>query len=194
MKVEIMQATPNPLDLISLAAGCCYGKDDISHKRAKRCIRQGHTSVAEHAVITFKVEGISRACLAQLTRHRIGVSFSVMSQRYCKIDVDSNDWYVKPESFGDWFDEKMHNDGLAYLDALDADVKAEDARFLLPEATKTNLFITMNARALIHFLKLRSDPAAQWEIRELANEMRMEASVFNQWRELINCGLANCED
>ena len=69
MQVTVKAATPKPLDLISLAAGCCYGRSDVNHKRVMRCIRDGHTSVLEHASATLHVEGISRACLAQLTRH-----------------------------------------------------------------------------------------------------------------------------
>lgn len=206
MKVTIVQATPKPLDLISLAAGCCYGKDNVSPKRALNCIRVGHGSVAEHAVATFKIEGISRACLAQLTRHRLA-SFSVMSQRYCKIDTDSHDWYVKPESFcageddpvltmekDEFFFGCMLDAARNYNDALKAGVKPEDARFLLPEACKTNLYMTMNAREIIHFAKLRLDKGAQWEIRELAHMMRIALAIEdNQWEQLIDCGLQNCE-
>lgn len=207
MNVTIMQATPKPLDLISLAAGCCYGKENVSPKRALNCISVGHGSVAEHAVATFKIEGISRACLAQLTRHRLA-SFSVMSQRYCKIDVDSSDWYVKPESFGageddpvftmepdEFFYGCMLDAARNYNDALKAGIKPEDARFLLPEACKTNLYMTMNAREIIHVAKLRLDNGAQWEIRQLAQEMCDQlCREDDQWRDLLVCGLQNCEE
>lgn len=89
-KIEIISATECPVDVISLAAGICYGKADVSEKRVRHCFKSGHLSVFEHASITFKVEGISRACMAQLTRHRL-VSFCVESQRYNKYDLSGDE-------------------------------------------------------------------------------------------------------
>lgn len=141
MKVHIVNATPNPMHAISAAAGMCYGKTEYSKKRVERCLINGHTSVAEHVSATFRIEGISRSCLAQLTRHRMA-SFSVMSQRYCTIEGD--DWYVMPRSFADKGEEVMFEAAMDraqrdYLHAIEKGIKPEDARFLLPEATKTNL-------------------------------------------------------
>lgn len=191
IRIELMQATPNPLDLISLAAGCCYGKSDVNHKRVRRCVRDGHTSVLEHAVVTLKVEGISRACLAQLTRHRIGVSPSVESQRYCVTGGD--DWYVTPPSIGDIevyhdFMAKCHEE---YSEAIQyGGIKAEDARYMLPNAAKTKLFLTFNARSLLHFMHLRLDEHAQWEIRELAEMVcDVVSGVDEQWKTLLDWGV-----
>lgn len=96
MKVTVITATAAPMDVIGIAAGMCYGKPTPSPKRVRRCAENGHMSVFEHATATLQIEGISRACLAQLTRHRIA-SYSVMSQRYCKVDAGSL-WYVTPPS------------------------------------------------------------------------------------------------
>ena len=189
MQVKVLQATPNPMDLISRCAGACYGKDDISHKRVRRCFESGHMSVFEHVVITVEISGISRACSHQLVRHRLA-SFSQQSQRYTKISGD--DWYVMPESI----DQADRHSGLytmelvlaakAYQDALDDGIKPEDARFLLPEATETHLVMTCNVRELFHILDLRTDKAAQWEIRKLANEIKAQAAkVDDQWAELL---------
>lgn len=196
MKVSIISATEKPVDVISLAAGICYKKQDVREKRLAHCYENGHMSVFEHACVTFRIEGISRACMAQLTRHRMA-SFCVESQRYNKYDLSGNDWYVMPESFnGDEDDEYGKSEtgfkvaasfaAIAYKNALELGIKAEDARYLLPEATKTNLIMTCNLRELFHFFDMRLPKAAQWEIRGLANEMLCEVGAINdQWAYLM---------
>jgi len=201
MNVEIVAATPYPIDAISLAAGTCYGKSDYPKKRALNCYKSGHMSVFEHASVTFKASGISRSCSHQLVRHRIA-SFSQESQRYCKVDVDGHDWYVKPPSFDavesadslevlgmdkdEFFYACIREAEANYRDALKVGIKPEDARYLLPEACKTNIVVTMNARELFHFLDLRQGNGAQWEIHELADEVeRAVADMGGQWCELM---------
>lgn len=195
MKVTVLSATENPVDVISIAAGTCYGKSDVNEKHEKRekrirhCFINEHMSVFEHASITFKVEGISRACMAQLTRHRL-VSFCVESQRYNRYDLEGDEWYVVPPEFEKshpWeFAEQMGVCAGAYKGALMAGMKPEDARYLLPEATKTNLVMTMNARNLFHLFDMRLDKAAQWEIRQLMQEVKRQAAAYNeQWRQVI---------
>lgn len=187
MNVTVESATASPITLISKAAGMCYGKDDVRPSRVVSCVKNGHTSVIEHVSATFRIEGISRACLAQLTRHRMA-SYSVMSQRYCKVKGD--DWYVMPylekeayaEAFGDIFGIALDT----YKEAIARGIKPEDARFLLPEATKTSLYMTINARSLQNFLTLRLGKTAQWEIRELAG--LIEQALINlggEWRDLM---------
>ena len=83
MIVKILDITESPCDAIALAAGTSYGKFDTSEKRVKNIIKAGHLSCTEFAYIHFRIEGISRSCLAQLTRHRL-MSFCVESQRYNK--------------------------------------------------------------------------------------------------------------
>lgn len=191
MKVTVISATERPIDVISLAAGICYGKSDVSEKRVRHCFKSGHMSVFEHASITFKVEGISRACMAQLTRHRL-VSFCVESQRYNKYDLSGDEWYVKPEVFCRenaaqyWFEFQVSECSRFYEKALNAGIKPEDARYLLPEATKTNLIMTCNVRQLFHIFDMRMDKAAQCEIRGVASAM-MEAAceVSGQWDALM---------
>ena len=75
--------------------------------------------------------------------------------------------------------------GRAYDKALYHGIKPEDARYLLPEATKTNLVVTMNLREFESFYKLRSDKAAQWEIRELAGLMiRSMDGIGGEWQTI----------
>lgn len=172
MDVSIINATPNPLHVISQAAGICYGKTDYSFNRVRHCYNHNHMSPFEHATATFLVSGISRACSHQLVRHRLA-SYNQQSQRYCRIDVSSDDWYVTPPSFPDEFDfgNSMFIAGCDYEAAILNDIKPEDARYLLPEACKTEIVVSMNVRELFHFLDERQSPGAQWEIHELADAM-----------------------
>lgn len=187
MKATVIEATREPMALIGIAAGTCYGKPWPSHDRVRRCIANGHTSVLEHASATFRIEGVSRACLAQLTRHRIA-SYSVESQRYR--EVGRGDWYVTPPALeGDELEAyraAMEAAMAAYEDALAHGVRKEDARYLLPMATRTTLVMTINARSLQNFLSLRLAPAAQWEIRGLAAMMDGALKAQDdEWRELL---------
>lgn len=201
--ISIISATENPIDVIGTAAGTSYGRplDEPYEKRLKRvkhCVSNGHTSVLEMASVTFRCE-CSRACSHQLVRHRIA-SYCQKSQRYTKIDTLS-DWYVVPPAFSapskgigeyesldyfTWFQHGMWQCASDYNDALDAGIKPEDARYLLPEATKTEITCTFNVRSLFNFLDLRTDPHAQWEIRDLAFELvEAIAAIDDQWRQLM---------
>ena len=190
MIVNIESATANPIEVISKAAGTCYGKHDVSCKRLRSCYNAGHMSVFEHASVTFYVEGISRACSHQLVRHRLA-SFCQESQRYCKINVDNDDWYVMPAWFElsggvyDAFKAYMLDCAMRYKAALEYGARPEDARYLLPEATKTAITVTMNCRELFHFLDMRQSKAAQWEICDLANEIEAQLLELPQWREIM---------
>jgi thymidylate synthase (FAD) len=189
MKVSVISATEKPIEVISIAAGTCYGKSNVSKKRVETCYQSGHLSVFEHAVVSFRIEGISRACMAQLTRHR-HVSFCVESQRYNRYDLDGHDWYVTPPRFADdegiEFSGPMHDAAYYYQQALEAGIKPEDARYLLPEATKTNLVMTCNVRELFHILDMRDSSSAQWEIRNLAKAMYEACKNINrEWCELM---------
>ena len=188
MKVTIVSATPNPMEVASTAAGLCYGKTDYSPKRVHHCVGLGHNTVIEHCSVTFIVEGISRACSHQLVRHRIA-SYNQESQRYCKYDLKGDDWYVIPPDLEDtrYFENQMRMCAISYLGALKTGVKPEDARYMLGEAMKTKLIVTMNARSLFNFLDLRCDKAAQWEIRQLAEKVERKVSGINeQWEELLS--------
>ena len=186
MIVKIESATANPIEVISKAAGTCYGKHDVSCKRLHSCYNAGHMSVFEHASVTFYVEGISRACSHQLVRHRLA-SFCQESQRYCMVDFTKDDWFVIPPSCIELqnYEESMWKCAKMYTNAILAGVKREDARYLLPEATKTAITVTMNCRELFHFLDMRQQKAAQWEICDLANEIEAQLLDLPQWREIM---------
>ena len=157
----------------------------------------GHASPIEHASFTFGIEGVSRTFLAQVTRHRIG-SFSVQSQRYVRLDdfryVTPPEIEAIPEAKAAFL-ASMEEDAQRYLDLAHkleeghtarlmaegmpekaARAKAskqanEDARFVLPNACETKMVMTMNCRSLQNFFNLRCCNRAQWEIRQLAEEM-----------------------
>ena len=209
--VELLNYTPNPEKTVAMTAKVCYSASDlaaltmgVSEKDQSafiaRLIEMKHFSPLEHVSFTFGIEGVSRALLAQITRHRIA-SFSVQSQRYvdvgktrashpddrfdrktAEIDFD----YVVPDTIrtlGDEavarYHEQMRTIGTWYREWLDVlgEDKKEDARFVLPNACATRMIVTMNARELLHFFSLRCCNRAQWEIRDLAWEMLRLVSV-----------------
>ena len=137
-------------------------------------VAEGHESIIEHACATFEVSGISRACSHQLVRHRIA-SYSQESQRY--VDM-SNPEYVVPPAVADntaareTFSRFLQGVSETYKQLRSQGVRKEDARFVLPNAAATRIVVTMNFRSWRHVIQERGlNPAAQWEIRELANRV-----------------------
>mgnify|MGYP001030375874 CR=1 FL=1 len=170
MKVTLIQATENPIEVISQIASICYDSDPKnSLGLVKHLYRNGHHSVFEHIYFTFKIEGISRACSHQLVRHR-HCSFTQRSQRYCSED---NFGYVTPPTIA----EECFSDGMKTLNEWYNDyqtggnVPNEDARYLLPNACETSLYLSCNLRELIHMANERLCMRAQWEIRDLVKQM-----------------------
>ena len=173
MKVELVSyPVIDPAKLCGKAAAICYDSNNYE-SALKHSAGAGHTSVLEHASFTFMIDGISRATLAQLTRHRIA-SFSVQSQRYVKLD--NPDLIIPPSILQDSaltqeVEECMRHSMEMYRKLLVAGIPAEDARFVTPQAVPTKLMLTMNCRELLHFFSLRCCNRAQWEIREMADRM-----------------------
>jgi len=169
MKVVIDSWTLDPMRVVGRQAGVCYGRTDPSEIRVRRCFEAGHMSVFEHACVTFLVEGISRACSHQIVRHRMA-SYCQESQRYCRYDLTGDDWYVTPPRMErvEEYEDHMRDCARRYMDAVEHGVRPEDARYMLPEATKTRMAVTMNWRELFHFWDLRADDRAQWEVRSVA--------------------------
>jgi len=182
MKVSIISHTPDE-SVCATAAHTCVSPvidiitgDENIKRSMKHSISSGHYSILEHWSATFAIEGVSRALLAQLTRHRIA-SFSVMSQRYVNMDDFK---YVTPETVKESiYTSEPYRELMEQIDALYHTLTAhgvpeEDARYILPNACCTNIVMTMNARELRHFFSLRCCNRAQWEIRELAEKMLEE--------------------
>ena len=183
MKVQLIASTADAARLCGEAAAVCTNSRNPD-SALRHAVGSGHTSVLEHAVFTFRVEGLSRAALAQLTRHRLA-SFDVQSQRYVKLDKPE---LVMPETiresvFSKEAAELMDQCMALYQRMVEADIPCEDARYVTPQAVPTTLLMTMNARELLHFFSLRTCNRAQWEIRSLADEMlrickRNEPALF----------------
>jgi thymidylate synthase (FAD) len=181
MQLQLLASTPEPERACAAAARLCYRDMTVSelykdlHREEietllAKVIQNGHLSVLEHASFTFSVENISRASTHQLVRHRIA-SFSQQSQRYSRIKQPS---FVIPPAIRSHpeilqvFQDAL---GLAekhYQQLLAAGIAAEDARYILPQATSGRMIFSMNARELWHFFEIRCCQRAQWEIRTLA--------------------------
>jgi thymidylate synthase (FAD) len=189
LKVKLLRHTADAELLCGVAASTSTKSGSPSEmlktmdsETAKRLIKRvtgyGHDSVIEHAAFTFSIEEVSRAMTHQLVRHRIA-SYTQQSQRY--VAYDTLDKYVTPPSVNDnieakkIFDKTLEAISDAYQKLLKLGTPKEDARFILPNAAKTNIIVTMNARELRHFFNLRCCARAQWEIREAATEMFRQA-------------------
>jgi len=186
MEVKIIAHTPNP-DMVCAAAAFTSWKkkttaelfEQLSEKEAldflKMVMGFGHFSVTEHATFTFSISGVSRALTHQLVRHRIA-SYTQQSQRYVKFSEDEVK-YVTPHTIDEskeareMFTEAMASAANAYQRLLKKGIPPEDARFVLPNAATTNIVVTMNARELMHLIRLRTCERTQWELREVATEM-----------------------
>ena len=184
MRVELLSFTGNA-DLLSAssALGCADPRpsnrimedmtEDMAGAILDIVLPSGHHSVIEHASFTFSVEGVSRSLTHQLVRHRVA-SYSQQSQRY--IRFDEPDYIIpptieaKPEA-RERFVGSMELIWGEYNALVDAGIPEEDARYVLPNAAANNITITMNARELLHFFRIRCCTRAQWEIRELAHRM-----------------------
>jgi len=186
MKVKIISHTPKPDIACYIAALQCrniLADTDIENIRLQdkcepyqvdllhRCIKSGHMSILEHATYQFHIAGVSRALSHQLVRHRIG-SYSQLSQRTVKKFT-----YVVPETIQkditavEIYTDIMRNITNIYEELLQLGIPQEDARYVLPNACKTQLVVSMNVRSLYNFFELRCCEKAQWEIRYLAKEM-----------------------
>ena len=182
MNVQLLAHTPAPEQLFAASAKLCYSAASIADLAVVEAdkaaefigkLPEAHQSPLEHVSFTFGIEGVSRAMLAQITRHRIA-SFSVQSQRYVNMDGFG---YVIPPSIAanqdalDEYEHFMDRADLVYTYLRSSGIPAEDARFVLPNACETRMIVTMNARELLHFFSLRCCKRAQWEIRAVADEM-----------------------
>lgn len=182
MKVELLHFTP--IMIAVQAIRTCYNSCDKSDelgekdiKLIKSIIANNHTSTIEHISYNFKISGISRACLQELARHRIA-SLSVKSTRYClrelkNVNTDELKNYLVRIS--DSIDE-YNRFRLATIQALinEQNLSNDELKYLLPEAFKTELMLTINARSLRNLLELRLSSKALKEFRELAKALYRE--------------------
>jgi thymidylate synthase (FAD) len=136
-----------------------------------------HASTLEHLVYTFYIQGISRALLQELARHRIA-SLSVKSTRYTLKELKNEDPFsIEDKNRASKYlvmtkDNLVDEMSIIALEnlriVLNSGVPNDKAKYCLPESYKSELTWTINARSLQNFISLRSDKAALWEIRELS--------------------------
>lgn len=188
-----------PTEIVKLEADKYFGTkatDGKGGSDADRLFRlitgSGHTSTLEAVSFTFAINGISRALLAQLTRHRVGFSYSVQSQRYVRFgseDKSGGATYTIPPSVVKKGADEVYKYAMGkaqeLYDTLRAlGVPAEDARMVLPNGVTCNLVVTANLTAWLGFYgKRQKGKGAQWEIAELAEAIRKEIALVEPWTD-----------
>ena len=178
MKVRLIAVTPDSERVIEDAGRTCYqscakGGPECRRAFIEKVIRNGHHSVLEHAYATFRVTGVSRSFSHQLVRHRL-CAFSQQSQRRVSgADVS----FVEPPAIAQCpeahrlFRTAMAAARAVYRELRGLGIVNEDARFVLPNATQTEIVMSANFRELRHIFSVRCDGKAQWEIRAVALQM-----------------------
>lgn len=177
MKVELKFITPDPEAHIGEAAAECYDSSterEACLRRAEHCMSVSHLATLRFAYADFHISGISRVASHQLVRVA-HAGILQRSQRYVK---ETSVEYVQPpalQNLPDWMQRKwlrIQNDAEAlYLDAIDAGMKKEDARYILPQGCTTSLRICGNFQMWHDLLGNRAAKKAQWEVRDVAHEV-----------------------
>ena len=206
MEIQLIAKTPDYLKTCWTAARTCYSADSpielLAEEKGEeemlrlldRIMTSKHLSVVEHCSMTFAVKDVSRTLLAQYSRHRIGVSLSVQSQRYVSEQSEKQAEglfaHVVPATVAEKeeayarYRETMQAIQKAYDDLLALGVAKQDARFVLPGAACTNFVTTLNLRSFMDMYEKRVlTPGAQWEIKEMMLRMRDLIVAAEPWLE-----------
>lgn len=194
IEVTLLDHTHDPLKTLYTAFRVCYSaltpaqiEARIEDERIPREQMQefidlrlgtGHASPLQQIWFEFGISGVSRAFSHQFVRHHMGISFEQQSQRYVTYK-DGTYPFTIPDSVQragktDAFQRAIDAAGEVYLELVESGVPAEDARFLLPNATNTNFKVTVNYLELLHIADLRLCTRAQWEFRKVVAMMRAE--------------------
>ncbi|HEX2051357.1 MAG TPA: FAD-dependent thymidylate synthase [Actinomycetota bacterium] len=209
---------PPSSQLCKVAGQLCYASfgprrthNDRAGAYFERLVSAGHGSVLEHSTFSFLVYGVSRSTTHELVRHRAGMAFSQISQRYVSGSVlrfvERAEYRDDPELhalFEARVDEafvryhemadallRRQRDGLGMLSAeraTDARKKVQQtARSLLPNETEAPIVVTGNVRSLRHVIEMRADAHAETEIRALAIRLflclrRADPVLFGDYR------------
>lgn len=195
-EVKLISKPSNLLKTIYTACRTCYSADTPINiyestndeekmlKLISRVISSRHYSTIEHIQISFAISNVSRACTHQLVRHR-HMSFSQKSQRYVK-EKGQFDYIIPPTidknpELKEKFEQFMSDISNKYQEFVEAGIPAEDARFVLPNATASSMVASLNLREMIHLANLRLCTRAQYEIRTLVKMMCDELSTQEPW-------------
>ncbi|MCA9821566.1 MAG: FAD-dependent thymidylate synthase [Dehalococcoidia bacterium] len=194
IQVTLLSHTDDPLRSLYMAYRTCYSaltpqqvaariederipRDKMQEFITER-LKTGHASPLEQIHFEFGISGVSRAFSHQFVRHRVGISFEQQSQRYVTYKGGTFPYTVpqtvEKAGLTDEMRDLFSAAGDLYEKMVAAGVPAEDARFLLPNATNTNFKITVNFQALLHIADLRLCTRAQWEFRRVVALMRGE--------------------
>jgi thymidylate synthase (FAD) len=196
IQVTLLSHSEDPLRSLYMAYRTCYSEltpqqvfarvadERITREQMTRFIEErlktGHASPLEQVWFEFAIAGVSRAFSHQFVRHRVGISFEQQSQRYVTYKRGEFPYTVPETVRKAGMEGKMRElfaqVGSLYEELVEAGVPAEDARFLLPNATNTNFKITVNFASLLHICDLRLCTRAQWEFRKVAALMRSEVN------------------
>jgi thymidylate synthase (FAD) len=177
VEVKLLAITPDAEKLVETASRLCYASGEKTGTKADYLqirVKQGHDSIIEHASATFYIKA-SRAVTHELVRHRLA-SYSQRSQRYVK---ESKADYIIPPELNDKngpeaeiFIRAMDAAWEAYRKLLTAGIKAEIARYVLPNACATEIICTWNFREIRHIIKMRTSPASLPEMRAVAGKIK----------------------
>lgn len=187
MEIKLLHHTP--LEIADIAICKCYGNNPHTDKeKAQARINRvanvsKHASTIEHLYYNFDIDGISRAVLQELCRHRVA-SYTVKSSRYTLQELKGVDLFISNDEYD--FNNINHfcvltDNRMVNLRIAEALVNLQDviisgtpndiAKYCMPESYRTSLSMSINARALQNFLELRSSKHALKEIQDLARAM-----------------------
>ena len=196
IEVTLLSHSEDPMRSLYMAYRTCYSQltpqqvaariEDERIPREKmqafivERLKTGHASPLEQVWFEFGISGVSRAFSHQFVRHRVGISFEQQSQRYVTYKKGEFPYSVpktvEKAGMADKMEELFGQVGALYEEMVAAGIPAEDARFLLPNATTTNFKITVNFQSLLHICDLRLCTRAQWEFRRVAALLRAEVA------------------
>ena len=190
MKVKLLNYTP--LEVADIAICKCYGNEPHSdNEKVKARINRvanvsKHASTIEHLYYNFDIDGISRACLQEVARHRIA-SYTVKSSRYTLQELKKEELLSYNEDVLNLIDSvvskycvltshdlvnaKIARQLVHLRSVLMSGVPNDVAKYCMPEAYKTSLVMSINARSLQNFLELRTSKHALKEIQGLAKAL-----------------------
>ena len=186
MKVKLLNYTP--LEVADIAICKCYGNEQHSDsEKVKARINRvanvsKHASTIEHLYYNFDIDGISRACLQEVARHRIA-SYTVKSSRYTLSELKKEDVFtvndedtIRASKYVVLTDNYMVNCSIILAldelrEGISKGIPNDIAKYCMPEAYKTSLVMSINARSLQNFLELRSSKHALKEIQGLAKAL-----------------------
>lgn len=193
LRVELIDHSVDPEYQMGVVASVCYDADIDKEKcinRVKSAVKNDHGMVLRFAHATFAISGISRVCSHQLVRVA-HAGILQQSQRYVEqsgvyfidppallgVPVDLQERWMRIQSEAKVLYAELVGDKL---------MRKEDARYILPQGCNTTLIMTMNFQAWRHMLHFRTEKHAQWEIREVANQIKqqLEAIAPNVFAEV----------